>query len=216
MKESVLYLYIDESGNLDFSEKGTEWFIVTGVAMRRPFDAATSLLAYKYDCIEEGLDIERFHASEDVDAVRTGVYTRIGEHSKECKAYSAKVHKTALPKELKDPAKVYSIAFDWLVGEALVGENLEEIAEVIVVTDSLPMDAKRKQVEKPLKILMKRHFQDEGIPYVLLHHKSESDPNLQIADYMTWAVHRFEVKGLDWPMSKVQDVMESTSEVVVA
>lgn len=87
---------------------------------------------------------------------------------------------------------------------------------MIVAADSLPMDAKRKQVEKPLKILMKRHFQDEGIPYVLLHHKSESDPNLQIADYMTWAVHRLEVKGLDWPMSKVQDVMESTSEVVVA
>ena len=27
MKENVLYLYIDESGNLDFSEKGTEWFM---------------------------------------------------------------------------------------------------------------------------------------------------------------------------------------------
>lgn len=216
MKENVLYLYIDESGNLDFSEKGTEWLIVTGVAMRRPFDAATSLLAYKYDCIEEGLDVERFHASEDVDAVRTGVYARIGEHGAECRAYSAKVHKTELPEELKDPATAYSIAFEWLIGEALVGEDLDEIAEVIVVTDSLPMDAKRRQVEKPLKILMKRHFQDKGIPYVLLHHRSESDPNLQIADYMTWAVHRFEVKGLDWPMSKVQDVMESTSEVVVA
>lgn len=216
MKENVLYLYIDESGNLDFSEKGTEWFIVTGVVMRRPFDAATALLAYKYDCIEDGLDIERFHASEDVDTVRTGVYTRIGEHGGECKAYSAKVHKPLLPEEVRDPAWAYSIAFEWLVHEVFKQEDLDDIAEVIVVTDSLPKDAKRKQVEKPLKSFMRSQFQEAGIPYALLHHSSESDPNLQIADYMCWAVHRYEVKGLDWPMSKVQDVMESVSEVIVA
>ena len=216
MKEDVYYLYIDESGNLDFSEKGTEWFIVTGVVMRRPFDAATSLLAYKYDCIEDGFDIERFHASEDMDVVRTGVYSRIAKHSEKCKAYSAKVHKALLPDEAKDPAKVYAIALDWLVGEAFAGVDLDEVAKVIIVTDALPMDARRRQVQKPLKALMKRRFQDEGTPYALLHHKSESDPNLQIADYMCWAVHRFEVKGLDWPMSKVQDVMETASEVVVA
>ena len=148
--------------------------------------------------------------------MRAGVYTRIDEHGGECKAYSAKVRKSLLPEEVKDPAEVYSIAFEWLVDAVFEREDLEGIAEVIVVTDSLSKDAKRKQVEKPLKSFMRSRFQESDIPYVLLHHKSESDPNLQIADYMCWAVHRFEVKGLDWPMSKVLDVMESISEVVVA
>ena len=216
MKENVLYLYIDESGNLDFTDGGTEWFIVTGIVMRRPFDAATSLLTFKYDCIEDGIDIERFHASEDVDIVRTGVYTRISEHGKECKAYSAKVHKPSLPDSMKDPAKVYSIAFDWLIYGAFRDVDLKEVSEVIVVTDTLPKDATRRQVEKPLKTFMKRYFQDAGVPYVLLHHKSESDPNLQVADYMSWAVYRYEAKGFDWPLSKVTDVMEAVSEVIVA
>ena len=141
MKEGVIYLCIDESGNLDFSEHGTEWFIVTGVVMRRPFDMATSLLTYKYDCIEEGLDIERFHASEDVDAVRSGVYARIAEHGGECRAYSAKVRKAALPESAKDPATVYSLAFGWLVDRVFEGEDLSGVSEVIVVTDSLPKDA---------------------------------------------------------------------------
>ncbi len=99
-KEIVLYLYIDESGNLDFSETGTEWFIVTGVSMHRPFDTAMSLLTFKYDCIEEGLDVERFHANEDVKTVRKGVYSRISEYSNDCKAYSAKVHKPLLLRPL--------------------------------------------------------------------------------------------------------------------
>lgn len=215
LKDNVLYFYIDESGNLDFSNKGTEWFIVTGVVMRRPFDAATSLLTFKYDCIEEGIEIEAFHASKDVNTVKTGVYTRISEHGSRCKAYSAKVHKPSLPEEVKDPAKVYSIAFDWLVYEAFKDVDLDQIAKVIVVTDTLPKDATCKQVEKPLKTFMKRHFQDAGVPYVLLHRKSESDPNLQVADYMSWAVYRHEAKGLDWPLSKVNDVMESVSEVIV-
>lgn len=183
--------------------------------MQRPFAIATSLLAYKYDCIEEGTDLTRFHASEDVDSIRSGVYSRIEEHSSECKAYSAKIHKPNLPDKLKDPAKAYSLAFDWLIKEVSRNEVTEEIAKVIVVTDSLPKDAKRRQVEKPLKAFMRRQFQDKGIPYSLLHHKSESDPNLQAADYLCWAVQRHETKGLDWPMSRVESIMASVSEVII-
>lgn len=43
MNENVIFLYIDESGNYDFSNNGTEWFIISGVVLRRPFNAALSL-----------------------------------------------------------------------------------------------------------------------------------------------------------------------------
>ena len=64
--------------------------------------------------------------------------------------------------------------------------------------------ASGKEVEGPLKTFMKRVFQGNGIPYSLMHHCSSCDPNLQVADYFCWAVHRKLVKGLDWPYSVIE------------
>ena len=36
-----MYVYIDEAGNLDFGEHGTEFFALTGVVMRRPSSTST-------------------------------------------------------------------------------------------------------------------------------------------------------------------------------
>ena len=55
---ATVYLYIDEAGNLDFSEHGTRFFALTGVVMRRPFRHLSGLLDAKYDALEAGLDLE--------------------------------------------------------------------------------------------------------------------------------------------------------------
>ena len=49
--KTVLYLYLDESGDFNFSGNSTNYFIITGLVMKRPFDCATAMLALKYDCI---------------------------------------------------------------------------------------------------------------------------------------------------------------------
>ncbi len=51
-----VYIFLDESGNLDFSPSGSRYFVLTSVTMRRPFQANAELDAYKYDCIEYGLE----------------------------------------------------------------------------------------------------------------------------------------------------------------
>lgn len=45
------YLFLDESGNLDFSDRGTRYFVLTSVSMVRPFRMYDALDAYKYDCL---------------------------------------------------------------------------------------------------------------------------------------------------------------------
>ena len=215
MNENVIFLYIDESGNYDFSNNGTEWFIISGVVLRRPFNAALSLLAFKYDCLENGIEVDRFHASEDTDFVRSEVYSRIALHGTNCHAYGAKVRKSLIPEEMRNPAKIYALAFSWLIREISRKENLENVAKVIVITDRLSNETKRKDIEKPLKACMKRHFQERGISYTLLHRRSESDQNLQIADYVCWAIQRHELKGLDWPYSKIENMMQAVSEVTI-
>jgi len=65
-RRKSLYLYLDEDGNYNFNESGSSYFIMTCVEMRRPFsEVHARLLDIKYDCIEIGLDLDRFHASDD-------------------------------------------------------------------------------------------------------------------------------------------------------
>ena len=56
----IAYLFLDESGNLDFSDRGTRYFVLTSVSMVRPFRIYDALDAYKCDCLEYGLENEHF------------------------------------------------------------------------------------------------------------------------------------------------------------
>jgi hypothetical protein len=57
-----LYIFLDEAGNLDFSSNGTKYFLLTSVTKERPFLAYKEMTELKYDLVEQGLDIEYFHA----------------------------------------------------------------------------------------------------------------------------------------------------------
>ena len=52
------YVFLDESGNLDFGAGGSRYFVLTGVSLRRPSLAFKSLDDYKHHCLESGPDIE--------------------------------------------------------------------------------------------------------------------------------------------------------------
>lgn len=201
--KNALYLYFDESGNLDFSRSGTPFFIITCAVARRPFRVATRLGEYKYDLYEAGLDIPKLHACEDNSHVRTAVYERLSSTPGAYRVYTAYVEKEAVPEKYRTPDAIYSKIFELLVDEVSDCEVTEGVEIVIAITDLLPKDAAKKQVTKPLKRYMGSRFQDNGMPYILMHHESASDMNLQIADYYCWAAHRCLTKGKDWPMSKV-------------
>ena len=114
------------------------------------------------------------------------------------------IEKQQIPENMRKAGTVYSEVFSWIVEEVYKNECNSKTKRAVVVTDSIPKQARKKDVEGPLKTFMKRMFQGNGVPYSLMHHSSSSDPNLQVADYFCWAVHRRLVKGLDWPYSKIE------------
>jgi len=71
---------LDEAGNFDFSSRGTRYFIFGAIVKERPFQAYQNLSQFQYDLIENGIDIEYFHASEDKQNVRDGVFKIIQEN----------------------------------------------------------------------------------------------------------------------------------------
>ena len=60
-----LYIYLDESGNFDFSDNGTPFFLLCAMTTPRPAATQQPLQELKYKLLEDGNDIEGFHASED-------------------------------------------------------------------------------------------------------------------------------------------------------
>lgn len=61
--------------------------------------------------------------------------------------------------------------------------------QIVAVTDQLPVGRQRSAVAKALKPYFKQHL-PEGATYELFHHQSKSDLNLQVADYVSWAIYR--------------------------
>lgn len=208
-----LYLYLDESGNLDFGISGSKYFLMTCAVTTRPFTAAGKLRDIKFDLIETGKDIEKLHACEDSDATRTLVYNSLSESAGSYRVYTAYIDKALLNEREKTPDSVYSMVFEKLIDEIYRSEHLAWVERAIVTTDKLPKDATRKQVTKPLKRYMKEKFQTRHIPYSLFHRDSSSDMNLQAADYFCWAAHREITFGKDWPIKKVRGSFKQIGEI---
>lgn len=212
-KSTTLYLYMDESGNFDFTSNGTKYFIMTCVVCRRPFTACHELMEAKYDCFEKGIDLKEFHAAEDNEDTRKTVYAIVENAKSQYSVYSIYIDKDGLTDDMKDPGRLYYQVFEWIIEKVFETEVDDSVKKVIAVTDDLPQAAKKRQVSKPLKQLLKRKSKTTGIETWLKHYPSESDFNLQIADYVCWAFMRLKSKQLDWPFKKIKSMFAETGQL---
>lgn len=184
----ALYLYFDEAGNFDFSPNGTSVFVMTCLVVRRPFAFQPPLLEVKYDCLEQGLSMEYFHAAEDRQAVRNQVFGVLAGHLGEVRAYIIVARKNRVRPSERAPHVLYQWAFEQLA-RAACPDSAFPGERVIAVTDHVPVARNRAAFEKGLKPYLRQHL-PEGSRYELLHYQSKADLNLQVADYISWAVYR--------------------------
>ena len=187
VKRETAYMYFDEAGNFDFSPRGSKYFIMVAVVCRRPFSPHVELLDIKYDCLEAGLDLSRFHATEDKQWVRDKVFAAIARHIGGIEVYAVVIRKNRANSTLHDPRRLYPLVFDWLTKYACP-RSLRDVTDVVAVTDRLPVSKKQGEVKQALKSSLKKYIGTRG--YSLAHHDSSGDLNLQIADYICWAIQR--------------------------
>ena len=70
--------------------------------------------------------------------------------------------------------------------------NIAGTEEMIVITDTIPVNRKRRAVEKAIQSALAAL---QPVKYRILHHQSRSHYGLQIADYCCWALFRKWQKG---------------------
>ena len=119
---NCVYIFLDESGNLDFGPNGTRYFVLTSVAMTRPFTWFDSLDSYKYDCIEYGLTSEYFHCAEDNRHVRARVFDIIRGNLASLRIDSLIVEKGNVPANLREAREFYPAMLGRLLSEVVAGE----------------------------------------------------------------------------------------------
>lgn len=183
------YIFLDEAGNFDFSPAGTRYFVLTSVSMLRPFPAHGALDDYKHECLEFGLNTEYFHCANDNSRVRSRVFDVIAAKRDGMRIDSLIVDKPKTGPALRDDQRFYPEMLGHLLRFVLPKELAAGAEEVIVITDTIPVNKKRQAIEKAIQQALARLL-PPGMRYRILHHASRSHYGLQVADYCCWAVFR--------------------------
>ncbi|HEX7185483.1 MAG TPA: DUF3800 domain-containing protein [Thermoanaerobaculia bacterium] len=76
----VLHIFLDESGNFDFTPKGSRYFVLTAVSTTGCGPLYGDYYDLKHGLAAEGVDIEAFHATEDKQAIRDKMYGFLEAH----------------------------------------------------------------------------------------------------------------------------------------
>jgi Protein of unknown function (DUF3800) len=189
MQDRFLYIFLDESGNMDFSANGTRFFQITGVVQERPFQAYKALSELRYDLIEAGEDIHRSHATEDKQDVRNRVFSIIRQNLDGMRIHAVIVEKRKTRPELQEESLFYPRMLGYFLRGTLRATDLKAYQEVIVMTARLKSGARSKEFEKTVKVSLARMLRKK-VRWRVLHHPSHCNFDLQIADYCSWAIYR--------------------------
>ena len=92
--------------------------------------------------------MEYFHAAEDRQAVRDRVFAIITSNIGNLRIDSLIVEKPKTGPAFQVVEKFYPRMIGYLIRYVLEPRNLREYAEVIVITDSIPVSRKREAIEK--------------------------------------------------------------------
>ena len=188
------YIFLDESGNLDFSARGTRFFVLTSVSMTRPFRLNKALESYKYDLLEYGLEQEYFHCAEDNSRVRGNVFNIISNGLSDIHVDSVIVEKSKTRPAPRDDGRFYPEMLGHLLKYVLKRRLHLNADEVIIITDRIPVQKKRRAVEKAIRPTL-ANMLPHGTRYRIAHHDSRSHYGLQVADYSCWAIFRKHERG---------------------
>lgn len=198
---NTLYIFLDESGNLDFSHTGTKNYVLAAVVTDNPLASSQELQDLKYDHLRNDIDTTHFHASEDKQAVRNDVIARLQRMTN-----TIKVHYIHAQKNKTYPALQNSAAFYGKLGTTLikfiVSWKASNYAEVVIVFDK----ALRIKDQKAFLGEIKPELKKIGKPYHIYFHQTLLDFNGQIADYFAWAKYVSLERGEMRPLSSLSDI----------
>ena len=138
------------------------------------------------------LDIEAFHACEDNKYIKNEMFNLISTFDKS----SVKAYSYILEKPKVEPSK-------------------RDKKDFIIITDRLPVHKNKNSQISALKKGIKEYIKTKklNIRYDIFHHCSASSVNLQIVDYISWAIFRKYERDEDVFYKKIEKYLIKIDEM---
>ncbi len=206
---NYLYVFIDVSGNYDFSPAGTMSIVITSTVCSDINPGVLELYAVKHEVIDQGIDIEYFHAAEDRQPVRDRVFNVISGLTN-IRIDSIIVEKSKVDPSLRPLNRLYPTMVEYLLQYPFDprGIDVTRFDKVLIFMDRESARPREKEaLTKAVKLSIARH--SRGVPYTLSMHSSASHPYLQIVDYCSWAVYVKWERGELRPFNQIKNLVKS-------
>ncbi len=219
----TLYIFVDESGNFDFSPNGTKYFVLSCMCTFLPVQEREKIIDLRYKLLKEGKDQEFFHATEDAQIVRDRFFDIIRNFKDDFEIHSVIAQKNkanpALYKEeyLKKGktirriigAEFYQRVCRTLLQYVFNRSKFKDVERIIVVLGSIFTRDKQELILKTLKKDLKERCLKSFETYF---HQAKSDINCQLVDYCGWAIaikwERGENRSFDLMQNKIKSEYE--------
>jgi hypothetical protein len=223
--DDVVYIFVDESGNLNFTPNGSKYYMFNFLIKKRPFNLHNIISNYRYTLLEKNLDplkgndrrlnIEYFHACKDNKYIREEMFNLISTFDeKNVKGYSYILEKPKVnPNMRNQDDKFYIDNLTFAIKKLL--DILKIDKNFIIITDNLPVKKNEKHQVKALKQGVAQYIEDNNlnIRYDIFHHCSASSVNLQIVDYISWAIYRKYEHGQDEFYKKIEKYLVKVDDM---
>ena len=210
---AYLYVFVDESGNDDFSPTGTRFWALTSLITEDIKPGVLELYDLKHRLIDLGTDIEYFHAAEDRQVVRDEVF-KIIKAMPNLRVDSLIVRKNMTAPAVRDPSRFYPEMVNNLLQFPFDprGVAISRYEKVFFFFDRFGATTqRRKALIAGIKKYLARHL--KGLNYHITMHPSMSHPYLQIVDYISWAIYvRWERKE-ERPLQEIDHFVKSQFDI---
>jgi hypothetical protein len=210
MPQHNLFIFMDESGNFDFSLRGTRHFVLTALSTTHADEMALALYRLKHELALAGHDVEYFHATEDQQVVRDRVFEVLagGEYELD----TLIVEKAKTHPSLYDEARFYPMMCKYLLQYVLKRYEWKGFESFVIFTDALNVKRKREAIQKGIKEGI-RSVVGRDKAFRLLHHASKSHLYLQAVDYCNWAMYVKWERGELRPYEMIRSKLRSEFEI---
>lgn len=206
---NFLYVFVDVSGNYDFSIRGTKYLTLTSVVTTDINPGVLELYELKHNLIDQGINIEYFHAAEDRQPVRDRVFAILSGLDN-IRVDAVVVEKRKAAPSTRQMRRFYPMMIENLLKYPFDprGIDVSRFDKVFIFLDrESSRRQEREALTKGVKRYLTRHL--GKVPYILCMHQSASHPYLQIVDYFSWAIYVKWERGETRPYHMIRHLIKS-------
>ncbi len=191
----MLYVFIDESGDLGFTKKSTKYYVIACIETRNLLGLLFRVIKKVRRTLgKKKKNIPEFKFARSDDVIRERLLKRVVE---EDLLFSAIVLQKQMVysylRNKKDKLHNYLTGF---IAESLNYEYSNEKEFKIIVDKFIMSEEKRKEFNWYLKHKLLNSYGRSNPPKIEIVHKdSQQNPGLQVADFVAGAVFQYYERG---------------------